>query len=87
MEEVVETAKNSDFTHDDSNDVMILSNENDHDFVLSKIVYFAMEKSSSAIHISVHIDAPTNPIQLKTLLQKRLVAQMWQRTTLRYQKI
>ncbi|CAB4433003.1 unnamed protein product [Rhizophagus irregularis] len=30
MEEVVETAKNSDFTHDDSNDVMILSNENDH---------------------------------------------------------
>ncbi|CAB4435349.1 unnamed protein product [Rhizophagus irregularis] len=30
MEEVVETAKNSDFTHDDSNDVTILSNENDH---------------------------------------------------------
>ncbi|RGB34184.1 hypothetical protein C1646_815562 [Rhizophagus diaphanus] len=30
MEEVVETAKNLDFTHDDSNDVTILSNENDH---------------------------------------------------------
>ncbi|EXX58954.1 hypothetical protein RirG_193070 [Rhizophagus irregularis DAOM 197198w] len=111
MEEVVETAKNSDFTHDDSNDVMILSNENDHvllcsgkrfrsweecegfisdgptnkDFVLSKIVYFAMEKSSGAVHISVLMDAPTNPIQLRTLAKSK--KEMWQRMTLRYQKI
>ncbi|PKY40358.1 hypothetical protein RhiirA4_394534 [Rhizophagus irregularis] len=41
MEEVVETAKNSDFTHDDSNDVMILSNENDHVLLCSGKRYSA----------------------------------------------
>ncbi|PKY34531.1 hypothetical protein RhiirB3_454346 [Rhizophagus irregularis] len=35
-EEVVKTAKNLNFTHDDSNDVMILSNENDHVLLCSE---------------------------------------------------
>ncbi|CAB4422653.1 unnamed protein product, partial [Rhizophagus irregularis] len=82
MEEVVETAKNSDFTHDtvvEECEGFISAWANQQGFrVIKDRVLSRWRSHSGAVHISVLMDAPTNPIQLRNCYKKNWLPEMWE---------